>query len=372
MHSPDILVIYGTRPEVIKLAPVIWALRRQSFQVATCATGQHRELIASLLTWFGIVSDYDLELMRPQQGLIELTIGALRAVSDLIQRVRPKLVVVQGDTTTAFAGALASFLNQVPVAHVEAGLRTGNPFDPYPEEANRRMISALTSYHFVPTTDARKQLEAEGVASSSVFMVGNTVIDSLLWTASQMDHGSQVGLPSDDHRLILVTAHRRESFGAPLEQVCSALLTLVERNQDIRIVFPVHPNPQVQETVYRILGKEKRISLRAPLEYQDMVLVLSKSFLVLTDSGGLQEEAPALGKPVLILRKTTERPEAVVAGSALLVGTDPETIVRETEVILTQPERYASMARVRFPFGDGDASERIAQLIKDHLMQVAD
>jgi len=367
MPAPDVLVIYGTRPEVIKLAPVIWALRGRNVHVVTCATGQHRELIAPLLTWFGIENDFDLELMRPGQSLVDLTASALEAVSRLIQRIKPRLIVVQGDTSTAFAGALAGYLNQVPVAHVEAGLRTGNLFDPYPEEANRKMISAVTGYHFAPTASAQRQLLAEGIAPASVFLVGNTVIDALLWTATRIDHEAQGGLDDGEQRLILVTAHRRESFGAPLDGICRALLSLIERNPELRIVFPVHPNPQVREKVHQLLGNEPRIQLFAPLDYQEMVLVLAKSYLVLTDSGGLQEEAPALGKPVLVLRNTTERPEAVEAGAARLVGTGHDTIVHETEALLRQPERYAAMARVRFPFGDGHSAERIARILKDRL-----
>jgi UDP-N-acetylglucosamine 2-epimerase (non-hydrolysing) len=347
------------------MAPLIHELHhRPQFETVTCATAQHRQMLDQVLEWFRITPDYDLDLMQPSQTLAGLTARALEGVTTIIERAKPDVVLVQGDTTTAMTAAMAAFYLRVPVGHVEAGLRTGNIYNPYPEEVNRHLIGVMATTHFAPTETARAALLAEGVDPASIYVTGNTVIDALKWTVSQ-PHELSLGLPIDNpaERLILVTAHRRESFGPDFEAICRALRLIVERNSTVRMVYPVHLNPNVQEPVYRILKDVPRLHLIDPLPYPDFAHLMDKATLVITDSGGLQEEAPALGKPVLVMRQTTERPEAVEAGTARLVGTDTGNIVAQAEELLHDPAAYAAMASAISPFGDGTASRQIADIL---------
>ncbi len=387
-----VLSIFGTRPEAIKMAPVVKELRKRPEQVESvvCATAQHREMLDQVLNLFGVRPDIDLGLMEENQELSSLTAKAITALAEVLERVQPGIVLVQGDTTTAMAGALAAFYKRVPVGHVEAGLRTQNRYRPFPEEGNRRMVGVLATYHFAPTETAAEALRAEGVANENIFVTGNTVIDALLWTISrppsiataQLLSRSSAGIPNDSlrpvppgqipnldlpasnrHKLILVTAHRRENFGRPLENICRGLRDIARRNPDVEIIYPVHMNPNVRKTVYRMLGNQERIHLLEPLAYEPFSFLMKQAYLILTDSGGIQEEAPSLGKPVLVLRTETERTEAVSAGTARVVGVDPATILEETERFLYDRSEYERMARAVNPYGDGHAAERIVKTI---------
>jgi UDP-N-acetylglucosamine 2-epimerase (non-hydrolysing) len=365
MHR--IMLVYGTRPEAIKMAPLYQALRKRDCEVVTCVTAQHREMLDQVLAWFHIKPDHDLDLMQPNQTLSGVTARILQGVSGIVEREQPDMLLVQGDTTSAMIGALAAFYYRVPVGHVEAGLRTNNIHSPFPEEVNRRLISVMASYNFAPTDTAREALLAEGADETSIFVTGNTVIDALHWTIAQ-SYELNLGLPLDrpGERLVLVTAHRRESFGQDFEAICKALKRIAEQNDDVRLVYPVHLNPNVQEPVYRILSGLERVHLIDPLPYPAFAHLMNKAHFVLTDSGGLQEEAPALGKPVLVMRATTERPEAVDAGVARLVGTDEEVIVSAAEELLRNKNAYEAMANAISPFGDGRSAQRIADtLLKD-------
>lgn len=366
---PRFLLVFGTRPEAIKMAPLVLALQGcKDAEVQVCVTAQHRQMLDQVLSWFGIVPDYDLDLMQPNQTLAGITARALEGVSSVISESRPDAVLVQGDTTTAMTAAMVAFYQRIPVGHVEAGLRTGDIYNPFPEEVNRHIIGVMATYHFAPTETARQALLAENVHPESIYVTGNTVIDALHWTVAR-PRSLDLNLPLDvpGERLILVTAHRRESFGPDFEAICCALLEIVERNQDVRLVYPVHLNPNVQEPVHRILGDVPRIHLIDPLPYPDTAHLMARSTLVITDSGGIQEEAPALGKPVLVMRRTTERPEAVEAGTAKLVGTDTATIVRAAEALLHDPVAYEAMANAVSPYGDGHAAERIVQILLNNL-----
>ncbi len=360
-----ILTVLGTRPESIKLAPVILELRRypQEIEPLVCVTAQHRQMLDQVLRWFEIEPHYDLDLMQPGQGLAEFASRALTAVSGVLRQVRPDAVLVQGDTTTVMMVALAAFYERIPLGHVEAGLRTQSRYNPFPEEINRRVAGVLATYHFAPTERAAAALRAEQVSEDVIWVTGNTVVDALLMTVKrpvQLD----LGFEPDGRRLIMVTAHRRESFGAPFESICWALRDLVRRNEDIELVYPVHLNPNVREPVQRILAGQPRIHLLEPLPYQHFVHLLARSYLVLTDSGGIQEEAPVLGRPALVMRETTERPEAVEAGTSCLVGTDRQRIVDAAERLLRDPVAYQAMARAGSLFGDGRAAERIVQIVR--------
>ncbi len=366
---PRILLVFGTRPEAIKMAPVARALSRyEELQTVTCVTAQHREMLDQVLAWFQIVPDYDLDLMQPDQNLAGLTARALQGVTEIIENVQPDLVLLQGDTTTAMTTAMAAFYLRLPVGHVEAGLRTCDIYDPFPEEVNRHLISVMATYHFAPTKTAREALLKEGHDPSKIYLTGNTVIDALLWTVDQ-PHNLDLGFPLDKpgEKLILVTGHRRESFGEAFESICHALRHIAEQNPDVRLIYPVHLNPNVQEPVYRILGEAERVHLIDPLPYPDFVHLMSRSTLVLTDSGGIQEEAPALGKPVLVMRRRTERPEAIEVGVAKLVGTETDSIVMAVSELLHDQEAYDAMARAVSPFGDGHAAERIVDIVLREL-----
>lgn len=360
-----VLVVIGTRPEAIKMAPVVLKLktRPDQFKVVVCTTAQHRHILDQVLRVFEIVPDIDLDLMQDNQALASLTTRALLSVTDAIKKTQPDVVLVQGDTTTAMVSALAAFYEQIPVGHVEAGLRTCNPLRPFPEEINRRLISVLTRFHFAPTRRAAEALASEGISPKDVCCTGNTVVDALeliLNRPGTLD----IGIKSDGRRIILVTAHRRESFGQPLEAVCQALRELAIRNPDVLIVYPVHPNPRVQEPVRRILSGNENVSLLNPLKYESFVRLMKASYFIVTDSGGIQEEAPSLGKPVLVLRDETERPEAIEAGTSKLVGTRSETILAEAEKLLTDPAAYQRMSAAVSPYGDGKAAERIADVLE--------
>lgn len=366
-----VLTIFGTRPEAIKLAPVIRELEKhmESFISRVCVTAQHREMLDPFLELFRIRPDYDLDIMRPNQSLFDVTTRALSGLREILKRERPDLVLVQGDTTTAFAVALAAFYLRVKIAHVEAGLRTEDKYNPFPEEINRRLITHLADLHFAPTERARTNLLREGIRDETIFVTGNTVVDALfmvLELTKAEDALRNLGL-DPRKRLILVTAHRRESFGAGIMNICLAIREIVARAPEVEVVYPVHLNPNVRSVVHRILDGVERVHLIEPLDYVAFVHLMNRAYLILTDSGGIQEEAPSLGKPVLVLRKATERPEVLEAGAAKLVGTDPENIVQETLRLLEDEDEYQRMATVPNPFGDGHAAERIIRIILESL-----
>jgi UDP-N-acetylglucosamine 2-epimerase (non-hydrolysing) len=363
-----VLVIFGTRPEAIKLAPVIRALQADgSFTVRTVATGQHREMLDQVLEVFRIAADHDLNIMAPGQTLAQLTSRLLNALAAVLEEESPAAVLVHGDTTTAFAGALAAFYRQIPVGHVEAGLRTNDRYAPFPEEINRRMISGLAQWHFAPTPGSQAALLREGIPADSIVVTGNTVIDALHFTLATTEKDA-TPIPAPGHRLLLVTAHRRENFGQPFDAICRAIRRIADAHPDLEVCYPVHLNPQVREPVQRILRGHPRIHLIEPLDYVAFSHLLARSDLILTDSGGIQEEGPALGKPVLVMRDVTERPEAIEAGVVELVGTDEERIVARTARLLGDPVAYAAMARAVSPYGDGQASARIARFLRSRLV----
>lgn len=374
MKKTKVLTIIGTRPEAIKLAPVIMQLGRlyDRFTSKVCVTAQHRAMLDQVLEIFNIKPDYDLDVMLPGQSIAQITSRAIEGLDRVIKSLGPDLVLVQGDTTTAFCGALAAFYNKVRVGHVEAGLRTENIYAPFPEEINRRLVSRLTDYHFAPTDTARKALLKENIASSSIFVTSNTVIDALLWARSRV-HKDELELSIslvealNGHQVILVTGHRRESFGKGFENICSAIRMVADVFSDSVFVYPVHLNPNVREPVNRILGGHERIHLVEPLSYPTFVWLMNRATIVLTDSGGVQEEAPSLGKPVLVMRETTERPEGIEAGNALLVGVTKDNIVKELLHLLQDPEKRQAMTKVNNPYGDGKASERIIDILKSVL-----
>lgn len=363
-----VLTIYGTRPEAIKLAPVVLELRRHAARLESlvCVTAQHRQMLDQVNALFGIEPDVDLDLMTEDQALEDLTAAVVQRLTPVLRDIRPELVLVQGDTTTVMAAALACFYQRIPLGHVEAGLRTSDLFDPFPEEMNRRVTSVLARYHFAPTERARRVLLAEGHAPDSVLLTGNTVVDALKLILRSAPP-PVLPLSPNGRRLLLVTAHRRENFGAPLESICQALSDLVDRHEDVEVVYPVHLNPNVRRVVFRYLSGHPRIHLLDPVDYVELAHLLARCYLVLTDSGGIQEEAPVVGKPVLVMRRETERPEAIEAGTARLVGTDRATIVRETERLLADESAYQRMARAQSPFGDGHAAERIVGFLLSRL-----
>ena len=354
-----ILIIFGTRPEAIKMAPLVLRLR-QSLEVKVCVTGQHRQMLDQVLGLFQIVPDYDLNLMKPNQNLANLTAEVLNGVTQILQKRKFDWVLVQGDTTSTMAGAMAAFYQKVRVGHVEAGLRTYNLNSPFPEELNRQVTSKMAQLHFAPTAESKQNLLKEGFSENNISITGNTVIDALLWV---LEHSTplDLALPIDlqQSRMILVTGHRRENFGEGFQQICEALQTIALQQPDVQIVYPVHLNPNVLEPVNRILSNLQNIHLLEPLEYPQFVHLMNQSALILTDSGGVQEEAPSLGKPVLVMRDTTERPEAVQAGTVKLVGANQRTIVDETIRLLNDSEAYRKMAFAHNPYGDGTASNKI-------------
>ncbi len=366
-----VLSVFGTRPEAIKMAPVLLALAGEpDIESRVCVTAQHRQMLDQVLSLFGIRPDVDLDLMRPGQGLDGLTARVLERTTEIIDRERPDCVLLQGDTTTVMAAALAAFYRKVPIGHVEAGLRTNRRFSPFPEEINRRIVSSVADLHFAPTQTAVSALRAERVPDEDIVLTGNTVVDALLWTverpvpaATERLLAGLRGRSGQDTRIVLVTGHRRENFGRPFEDVCRGLRMLADRNPAVHIVYPVHLNPEVRRPVERILGDHPRIHLLDPLGYEDFVHVMAAATLVVTDSGGIQEEAPVLGKPVLVVREDTERPEAVEAGVVRVIGTGSGRIVAEGERLLGDHVAYRDMARGVSPYGDGKAAPRIVDAL---------
>ncbi len=356
----------GTRPEAIKLAPVIQELEKRSreFISKVCVTAQHREMLDPFLKLFKIVPDYDLNIMRPNQTLFDITANVLMGLKRILEAEKPDILLVQGDTTTALAASLASFYLKIKIGHVEAGLRSGDKYNPFPEEINRRLIDHLADLHFAPTERAKKNLLSEGIKDETIFVTGNTVVDALFMILERAKDNDQPPLPTNpDFRLILVTCHRRESFGEDLRNICQAIRRIVELHPDVEVVYPVHLNPNVQTPVRQILGGVERVHLIDPLDYIPFVQLMNKAYLILTDSGGIQEEAPSLGKPVLVMRNATERPEVLEVGAAKLVGTTVDRIVEETNRLLRDQNLYARMASAPNPYGDGRAAERIVDLL---------
>ena len=369
MAKKKVMAIFGTRPEAIKMAPVILELRKFAgeFETTVAVTAQHREMLDQVLALFRIQPDFDLNIMSAGQTLFDITSRALLGLNEILAKVRPEIVLVHGDTTTTFIGALAAFYHQIAVGHVEAGLRTGNKFSPFPEEINRKLTCALADLNFAPTDTARENLLHEGVSAEKIFVTGNTVIDALHQTVrADFNFGDKFlnGLDYENRRVILVTTHRRENLGEPMRNVYRAIKKIVAEFPDAEIIFPVHKNPRVREIVAAELGNIAQVHLIEPLDYEPFANLMNRTTLILTDSGGVQEEAPALGKPVLVLRETTERPEAVTAGTVKLVGTSTEKIYAAAKILLTDAAAYAQMSNAVNPYGDGNAAARIVQALR--------
>ena len=381
--SGTALVIFGTRPEAIKMAPLVRELEnRDGLDVSICVTGQHREMLDQVLHAFDLKPDFDLKLMRNDQTLSDVTAGALLGLGKVLEEVRPSIVAVQGDTTTAMTGALAAYYAQIPIAHVEAGLRTGQKYSPFPEEINRAIIDVMADLHFPPTETTHQNLLRAGVGEDSITVTGNTAIDAVLMMKNRtdglapgdpdlgdipLDLAQDVATPGSGRKLVLVTGHRRESFGEDLDSICRALLRIADEHEDVQVAYAVHLNPRVRESVYRILGESDRVRLFEPPAYPAFVWLMSRAHLIISDSGGIQEEAPALDKPLLVTRRVTERPEAVDAGCARLVGVDSETIFNAAHELLTDEDKYRATANAPNPFGDGRASERIVSAMANWL-----
>ncbi len=366
--TKKVLTVFGTRPEAIKMAPLVHALAADDrFDAKVCVTAQHREMLDQVLGLFEITPDYDLNIMKPGQSLNDVTTAILLGMKPLLEEFQPDVVLVHGDTATTFATALAAYYQQISVGHVEAGLRTGNIYSPWPEEANRKLTGAITRYHLAPTATSKANLLAENIADSDITVTGNTVIDALFWVRDKIEQNeflkeelaAQYPMINPDKELILVTGHRRESFGGGFERICESLRQIAEQHPECQVVYPVHLNPNVQEPVNRLLKGVDNIHLIAPQDYLPFVYLMTQATLILTDSGGIQEEAPSLGKPVLVMRETTERPEAVEAGTVKLVGTDVNTIVTEVSRLLTDKAAYQRMSQAHNPYGDGQACQRI-------------
>ncbi len=369
MYLGKVMVVFGTRPEAIKMAPVVKELKKvEDIKTVVAVTAQHRDMLDQVLNLFGIIPDYDLDLMQRQQDLYSITTGVLTGLREILVKEKPDLVLVHGDTTTTFVAALAAFYEKLPVGHVEAGLRTRNKYSPFPEEMNRSLTARLAELHFAPTDTARENLLMESVAAFKIWVTGNTVIDALLETVHPNYH-----FPADfpaldfNRRLLLVTTHRRENWGSKMRDIYEALIELVDEFDDVEVVFPVHKNPVVKDVAVEMLGGRDRFHLIEPLDYEPFANLMKNSFLILTDSGGLQEEAPSLGKPVLVLRDTTERPEAVKAGTVKLVGTNRQAIVKEAKLLLSNQAEYEKMAFAINPYGDGRAAQRIVKVITEFL-----
>ncbi|MGS2722100.1 non-hydrolyzing UDP-N-acetylglucosamine 2-epimerase [Paraglaciecola aestuariivivens] len=371
MKFKKVLLVFGTRPEAIKMAPLALELKsRANIEVQVCVTAQHREMLDQVLDLFELTPDFDLNLMQPGQDLFDITTKALLGLRDVYQQAQPDLVLVHGDTTTTFSASLAAFYQKIPVGHVEAGLRTGDIYSPWPEEVNRKLSGCITELHFAPTEKSQSNLLKENVAAEQIFVTGNTVIDALIQVAEKIDTNASLNQSLAEQftfidrskKLILITGHRRESFGEGFERICYALKALAARD-DVQVVYPVHLNPNVKEPVERILGSVSNVHLISPLDYLPFVYLMSQSYLILTDSGGVQEEAPSLGKPVLVMRDTTERPEAIEAGTVKLVGTDLDYIVEQANKLLDDQNAYKIMSVAHNPYGDGQACKRIADII---------
>ena len=379
MERRKVLAILGTRPEAVKMCPVIQKLINYSHELETrvAVTGQHRSMLDQILEIFSVSPDYDLNIMQEDQSLTDITVRALQGLEAILQEMRDcKLVMVQGDTTTAFVGALAAYYNRIPVAHIEAGLRTRNKYNPYPEEINRHFIDVLADLCFAPTETSKEALLAESIEAERIFVTGNTVIDALLATVKDNYRFKTSELQkinfNDYRHTLLVTVHRRENHGLPLERICAALKHLMMIRDDLRLILPVHLNPNVYHVVRATLGGLEHVHLTQPLDYPDFVNLMGRAYIVLTDSGGVQEEAPSLGKPVLVMRETTERPEAVSAGTARLVGTRKEDIISAVNQLLDNTDAYNKMAHAINPYGDGRAADRIVQLVRHYFQLIAD
>ena len=374
-----VLLVFGTRPEAIKMALVYKELKRsQKLQVKVAVTGQHREMLDQVLKLFEIKPDFDLKVMKPGQGLTEITAAVLTGLKPVLEEFEPDLLLVHGDTTTTLAASLAAYYQQIPVGHVEAGLRTGNIYSPWPEEINRRLTGSIAQLHFAPTEEAACNLKNENISVDKIVITGNTVIDALFEVVAKLENDQLQSVAFDTQfeidpakRLILVTGHRRESFGGGFDRICSALSTLGKR-EDVQIIYPVHLNPNVKNTVESSLGELEHVKLIAPQDYLPFVHLMRRSDIILTDSGGVQEEAPSLGKPVLVMRDTTERPEAVGAGTVKLVGTNDELIIKETVKLLDDPAAYEAMSEAHNPYGDGKASVRIQKAILTFFEDIGD
>lgn len=370
MNNIKILTVFGTRPEGIKMAPIIKTMeKREGIENIICITAQHREMLDQVLNIFNIEPDYDLNIFKPGQTLTEITNRALEGLEKVIIETKPDVLLVQGDTTTVFAGALAAFYQKVKVGHVEAGLRSGNLYSPYPEEANRRLTGVLTNFHFAPTENNRQNLLREGYPDDRIFITGNTVIDALNYVVKEnyeFKYSSLNNIDYKNKRVILLTSHRRENIGKPMENIFSAVKDIVNKYPDVELVFPIHLNPKVRDIAYRIFDNQERVHIIDPLDYEPFTNLMARSYLVITDSGGLQEEAPSLGKPVLVVREETERPEGIEAGTAKLVGTQYDNIYMELDILLSNEEEYHKMANAVNPYGDGKASERIVDIILKH------
>ena len=370
-----VLTVFGTRPEAIKMAPLVHALAKDPhFEAKVCVTAQHREMLDQVLKLFSIAPEYDLNIMQPGQGLTEITCRILEGLKPVLESFKPDVVLVHGDTTTTMAASLAAFYQRIPVGHVEAGLRTGDLSSPWPEEGNRTLTGHLATYHFAPTETSRQNLLRENIADNRITVTGNTVIDALVWVRDRVlsdealhnELTQRYPFLANGKKMILVTGHRRESFGRGFEQICHALAEIAANNPDVQIVYPVHLNPNVSEPVKRILGHVENVILIEPQDYLPFVWLMNRAWLILTDSGGIQEEAPSLGKPVLVMREMTERPEAVSAGTVCLVGTDSQRIVNEVTRLLQDESAYQAMSRAHNPYGDGHACHRILSALKNN------
>jgi len=361
------MFVFGTRPEAIKMAPLILEAEKHPdiLQVVTVSTGQHQEMLRSVMRIFDIRPDYDLGIMEEAQTLSRITVKTLQGLESIILREKPDMLLVQGDTSTAFAAALGAFYNKVPVGHVEAGLRTGDKMRPYPEEVNRRLISVVADQHFAPTRNASNKLENEGIKKESIYLTGNTVIDALLMVSGRKFDISKAGIKIDPKKkLILLTAHRRESFGAPMKEILTAIARIAKKySEDVQVIFPAHKNPMVQNIAREVLADIENVQIIEPMDYEPFVHLMKASYIILTDSGGVQEEAPSLGKPVLVLREKTERPEAIEAGTVKLIGIKEEDVFSETEKLILNKTEYQKMTKAVNPYGDGAASARIIQAI---------
>ncbi len=374
-----VLTVFGTRPEAIKMAPLVHALAQDAdIESRLCVTAQHREMLDQVLQLFRLEADYDLNIMRPGQDLTEITSRILQGMQQVLTDFRPDVVLVHGDTTTTFAASLAAFYQRIPVGHVEAGLRTGDLYSPWPEEANRTLTGHLASYHFTPTLTSQQNLLRENLPAARIFVTGNTVIDALFWVRDRVLSDASLKSSLSGHypfldankKLLLVTGHRRESFGDGFERICNALAEIARQHPQLQVVYPVHLNPNVTEPVNRLLRGIDNIILIEPQEYLPFIWLMDRAWLILTDSGGIQEEAPSLGKPVLVMRDATERPEAVTAGTVRLVGTDRDKIVQEVTRLLTDNEAWQAMSRAHNPYGDGLACQRIVQTLKNNRIRL--
>ena len=364
-----IMLVFGTRPEAIKMIPIIKQIEKEKdLKLTVCTTGQHKDMLNQVLENFNIVPDYNLDIMKKAQTIIYITTVIINKMDEIIKKESPNIILVHGDTTTSLATAIAAYYNKVKIGHVEAGLRTHNKYSPYPEEMNRVLISDLADIHFAPTQANKNSLLIEGIDEKNIFITGNTVIDAIQLTINKDYKFEEEKLNKIDFnknkKYILLTAHRRENLGEPIKNICKAILDLTRKREDIEIIFPVHYNPKVREVVFKYLGNNKKVHLLDPINVFDMHNLMSKVYLVMTDSGGLQEEAPAIGKPVLVLRENTERPEAIKNGVAKIVGTNTENIMKEVEILLDNDKEYNKMAKSVNPYGDGHASERIVEIIK--------